>query len=219
MSGLSLYTIEQSLAELLEAREDLIEKRATVADGLPPQSADAGDLEADVNAELAEVEKALAEYFTREISKADGVHYAIRAYTDVLAQAEAEKQRITERVDRLKSTLKRIKQAACEAMEVLGKKRIDGTAGRYLMCKANGGVAPLTIQPEVLPNDYRDVVIQMPHNFWFYLVGSLSPEEWPAGVRTKSLEPNNDRIRAALAAGEEVPGARLGERGKHLEIK
>lgn len=53
------------------------------------------------------------------------------------------------------------------------------------------------------------------------LVVDLAPEELPDGFRqtVTTVKQDSDAIRAALARGEELPFARLGEQGNYLFIK
>ncbi len=207
MSGLSLYNIEAALLDLLTAREELLAKR-----GDPKQMPDWEDTEA----ELDEVEKALAEYVRAEVKKCDGIHHYLTAAKQTAEAARLEAQRMTERARRLEESTKLLKALCVEVMAMAGTKRIDGTAGRYLRRKVNGGLAPLVVQDDVLPSEFRDITVRMCQSDWDVLMKS---DYSTIGHKVEDCQPANDRIRAALAAGEEVPGARLGERGEHLEIK
>ena len=86
---------------------------------------------------------------------------------------------------------------------------------------------------ELLPDEYRTATIEMPLTQWKAIQAVV-----PGAPEAKRAEPDTKRIRAALATpcwlcnakgGEcqecggtgkgRVPGARLNERGSHLEIR
>jgi hypothetical protein len=242
MSSLSLYTIEDALLQLLEAREEL--RAEIAADPMHP------DIDADAHgvrvsaaaAELAEVEKALAEYVTREVRKVDGIHNYLWSAKVAYEAAREESARFAERARRIKDSSDRLKQLCCDVLAAAGKKRLDGTGGRYLLRKGNGGLQPLQVQEDVLPEELVDVTVRLPLNEWRALAArGIGVDRGKIVAR----EPANDRIRAALqepckrcgGIGERpevgpdpcidcngtgkatVPGARLLERGEHLECK
>jgi len=77
------------------------------------------------------------------------------------------------------------------ALDARGMKKIE--TDRYAVSiVGNGGKAPLLLDPEV-------------------------PAEWTKTVTR--TEPDRERIRLAIEAGQDVPFARLGERGKRLAIR
>lgn len=78
-------------------------------------------------------------------------------------------------------------------MEAAGKTKIEGTEA-VLQVRANGGKVPLIIDDE-----------------------AAIPGHWKHTEEVWSVDKEN--LRAYLEAGRNVPGARLGERGKRLEIK
>jgi hypothetical protein len=48
---------------------------------------------------------------------------------------------------------------------------------------------------------------------------TVCPEQLPAEFQKVSVTADEDRLRDALKAGREVPGARLAPRGTHLRIR
>ena len=85
----------------------------------------------------------------------------------------------------------RLKAALFGAMEALGKTKLR--AGAFsISIEGNGGKVPLDIDPDALvPADFQKVLV-----------------EW-----------DKDAVRIALEAGQEVPGASLGERGRGLRVR
>src|ERR1035438_8394816 len=138
MSSLSLYSIEQAFLDLLTAREEVL----------------AGEQGPDTPAELAEIEKALAEYCRRELVKVDGIHAYLGWAKTTAEEARRESAAMAERARRIETGMDRVKSICIEAMTMIGKKRIDGTAGRYLSLQGNGGVQPLGIQENMVPHEY-----------------------------------------------------------------
>ena len=115
----------------------------------------------------------------------------IKARKDAIADLTAKNERDQRTIDYMKRTL-------VQVMGLLGKKKA-GTAILSCTVAANGGKAPLV---------WADGFKEDP---------TLLPEKWRTKVET--WKPNTDEIRDALAAGEQIPGVELGERGTHLLIK
>jgi hypothetical protein len=206
MSSLSLYSIEQAFLDLLTAREEVL----------------AGEQGPDTPAELAEIEKALAEYVKREVVKVDGIHAYLGWAKATAEEARRESAAMAERARRIEAGMDRVKGICLDAMQMIGKKRIDGTAGRYLSVQGNGGVQPLGIQEGMVPGGLRDVTVKMPLDAWqaVQLHAPQDPVSAYAVMRAKVLanEPSNGRIREALKDGP-VPGCTLLDRGVHLGVK
>ena len=242
MSGITLYEIESALLELAQAREELV---AELEGGL---AAVTQRDRSEAEAELAEVDKAITEYATsREPAKVDSIHSLLKMWHITAEVARQEVREYVERAQRIEANEKRLKQMVCDIMETSGKKRIEGTGGRYLLRKGNGGLEPLVLQEDIIPADYIDVTVRMSLREAETL-GLLNRQDVPV----LSREPANARIRAALKAqcascggdgafrateqldGEmsevqcrvcggtghmAVPGAHLEERGFHVECK
>lgn len=234
-NSLSLYTIEDGLAELLEARE------ATLADIRLLETAgdksDSNDLDECKHA-LAVIEKTLAEYLTLEVRKVDNYHRFLTAAKALIADIRQEEARITARRKRLEAASAWLRERALAAMAIIGKKRVDGAGGRYLLAKGNGGLAPLVVDgwddekrqwktPEtcVVPSMYLTATITMPTWLWEWTQQTIrkyvdGQELIDMGENVRVChEPNNAKIRQHLANGAEIPGCRMGERGQHLEVK
>src|ERR1039457_2719663 len=184
MSSLSLYSIEQAFLDLLTAREEVL----------------AGEQGPDTRAEWAEIEKALAEYVKREVVRVDGIHAYLGWAKATAEEARRESAAMAERARRIEAGVERVKSICLDAMQMIGKKRIDGTAGRYLSVAGNGGVKPLGIQEGMVPAEYQNVTVRMPGVLWEHML-FLAPRDslTPARVaEVLSLPPANERIRGAL---------------------
>ena len=90
------------------------------------------------------------------------------------------------------NNIKRMKKALADTMIATEKEEIKAGDNTIKLVN-NGGKLPLEITVDVddIPNAYTII----------------------------KKEPNNDKIRAALDAGEELPFAHYGERGKNVMIK
>ena len=117
-------------------------------------------------------------------------------YVAVINQLDMEQKKAKELSDqfRLKAeiranSIKRMKQALKDCMERMNLKEID--AGDYtIKLQKNGGKQPLVINGNV-----------------------------PESMCKVILEPDKDKIRAAIEKGQELPYAHLDERGQHVVIK
>lgn len=109
---------------------------------------------------------------------------------------------LTGEIDRLAkrkaSALRRIEQIKAVLLDVFTLRRMDGpvkTAEFTISVAGNGGKAPLvldpTTRPETLPEPYRKV----------------------------TYDYDKDAIRAALEAGEVLPFASIGERGRSVRLR
>jgi hypothetical protein len=150
--------------------------------------------------EIKAAETAIAEYIKLEITKVDGIRgYILHceakakeadAFLDI-AREEAERQRA--RREAWLDRSKRLKQVCIGVIKATGKKKLEGRTGS-LMVKGNGGKVPLLLEEEPylsIPMSLCDIV----------------------------KVPRKEDIRRMLEGNVEVPGATLGERGEHLEVK
>lgn len=219
---LSLYAIQDGLAELLIAREE------TLADIANAENSE--DI-AEAKDALAMIEKTLAEYQSLEVRKVDNCHRFLTCINHLVPALKAEAAAITARAKRLEAAGEWLKERIMQAMELGGKKRVDGESGRYLLRKGNGGIAKLHVDgwddekkrwsetEGALPEEFIDVTLRMKADEWESLILHVGIRAMPVPISPIMSEPSQDRIRKALAAGEIVPGARLLDRGQHLEVK
>ena len=198
---LTLWDIESAWVELMQAR--------TEAEGLPMDEREQA---------VAAVDEAMAQYTRSELQKADSIIGFCRHLKMLETSAKEQAAYQSKRAATAGALLSRIKGIAQSAMEAAGKKRIDGRTG-YLLVKNNGGLAPLKIQEDVLPDEYRDITVTIPLEM-FHMLQDEFPELGPVSApKATPAFPANDRIRKALAEGTGVPGAWLEDRGSHVEVK
>ncbi len=185
---LSLHRIEDELMQLIQARED------AAAEGLMPEELKVFDAEID-------------RYVAAEVRKVDGIAHAINGALAFAAEAQREADRLADRAKAWKARADRIKAATLYAMQMHGVRVLETSTNR-LRVQANGGVAPLEVNAEVLSPEYLDVMVKMPVSEAIRLELTFNAS-WPS----------QERIREALKRGENVIGAKLGEWGVHLRCE
>ena len=205
MSGLSLYVIEEALLELVNARDELTAEIAAASEGL-----DVSKPIDELKAELAAVDKTLAEYLLREIGKVDSIHSLLRWAKATASDAAKLAKEYTERRRRAESTVERVEAIVLDVMRSADKKKLEGTAGRSLNRQANGGLAPLQVDgwneaakcwsvvDPVIAEEFLDVTLKIPCDLWVRIFNAFTTE-CRLHVEVKATEPAKSRIRAALA--------------------
>lgn len=122
--------------------------------------------------------------------KAGGYVHVINQLAMEVAECDKIIEAFKDKKEKRKKAVKRMKDALMEAMDIAGFDSLP--AGEYtLKIAKNGGLQPLKIDAENVPDNYMKVI----------------------------YEPDNDKIRQALKDGEDLPFAYLEERGRHLNIK
>lgn len=121
----------------------------------------------------------------------------IETYCKVIKNIEGDAKAVTEEIKRLQAKKKalenhveRMKATMYEAMQAVGKTSAGGKVLKATIQK-NGGVLPLIVDEELLPDEFKKV----------------------------SYSADNDAIRKALDEGTALPFAHYGERGESLRIK
>ncbi len=122
----------------------------------------------------------------------------VDAYCWIVKQLEAEAEtarevarEFQEKVVARERRVELLKGRMLEHMIAIEQEKLVGHKMTVKVTK-NGGRLPLVFSADVLPEEY------------FYTPDPL---------------PDTNKIRAALEAGKEVAGARIGEQGKHLRIR
>lgn len=113
----------------------------------------------------------------------------IKNLSGELTAVKNEADRMAKRAKTIKNNIDRMKSALLTSMEMTGHEKAGNTLKASIA--SNGGALPLIVDDVELPDEYRSV----------------------------EVKPNNEAIRDALDHGKELPFARYGERGVHLNIK
>ena len=205
---MNLYDIEAGLSEALTVWQEAME-----TDALESQAGEQTQAERILAADLA-----LRTYAELELRKVDGYIATMRTLTAALAYRKAEAARHRKAAEGIQNALDWLKQYAQTAMEVWGKKRLEGKTG-YLLLKGNGGKQPVTITDgSLVPDEFCTVTATIPMDLWSEVVLALDGEDL-SRVRTGPRVPSLSLIGEALERGDGVPGARLENRGQHVEVK
>lgn len=234
---LSLWTIENALVELIQAREEV-----EAAAGSPDDPYDS-----ERALELQEIDKAIAEYIRAEVGKVDNIRGFLK-HAEMMAEAAREEAAAqTARARAWEKRIDAVKDRVRDVMLEAGSKRLDGRTGAFLI-KGNGGKQPLIVDNEAaVPEECCKYVGWIGGELWrrlqaflpiiygryglaasdFRLTRTVDNEWTRDALKTQcsmcgGLPPHEAADVCPVCGGsgtEPVPGARLGERGQHLEVK
>lgn len=172
-----------ALAELLDATEDYANPEN---DYTPGSRAEA----------LQRAQDAVLERIRAEVAaRSDGLRRAIVWYEKLAEDAKRVMQQSQGRAALIREYVKGEMQAA-------SIKSIK-TATGSLTVRGNGGLEPLVLDADELPEEYTKVTVMMPHAVWLDVTGAWQNEfvtDLAAHPDLKiRTEPDNARIREALA--------------------
>lgn len=172
----------------------------------------------DVSEEEAEaaIDAWLTETQEAEAAKLDRYGALVRTMEARAEIKEQEAKRLAERAQAERNAARRLKERLMLHLERTGRTKAQGNLYSFTVAQ-NGGKPPLVIDegidPMTLPVQYRRASMVL-----------LCPtDETLDALRDQcsrlEVEPDTAAIRAALDAGEFLPFARIGERGRHLRIR
>lgn len=215
---MTLYALTDELSQLLAVRAEMLEDKEDVA----------------------AIDTAIAEYMTALPKKADAVAHVLRSLETQAALSKLEEERLYERRKRFESCYECLEACVSRAMSKLpkparGSRKIEGSVST-LMLKGNGGPAPLDVYDATLvPDEYCTFTLALTGAGFEKLTQLVDRDDF---VFAADRAVDNTAVRKALEApcwlcdgkggdcsscggsGKQgVPGARLLERGAHLEIK
>lgn len=188
MSGLSLWNIEQGLADLFEQREHALQELSApeLSDLLMP--------------ELERLDLAIAAYMKAEVQKVDGVRGWWKHLEMMRDAAKDEARTMQDRAQAFDRQLTVLKSAILVTLEEMqwraGKPRkLEGKTGSISLV-GNGGRQPVVITNETLiPDEYRTVSVKMNAELWRKVCAAL-PDL--AGLQECKKDPNLTAIYNAL---------------------
>ena len=128
--------------------------------------------------------------------KSDGYCAVIDHFNTNVAMIKLEEDRLKARREAIENRVKKMKdrlQNALEVMEQGGTKAEIKTALHTIKLAGNGGVQPLNVDKDNVPEEYMKTIIEK--------------------------KPDNDKIRKALEEGKKLDFAELLPRGRHISIK
>lgn len=162
-TGLTLWQIEETIAQLLELSDDA-DARHLAEKELPRI--------AEIEEEQKAIEAELTRYVGQELpAKVDGYVGLIRREEAIAEAAEKESIRLHKAYVHHTARVKRLKDLATHVMQATGKTRLDGSAGRALRLQGNGGAQPVVItEASLVPREYVMYVGQVPGFIWEPLI-------------------------------------------------
>jgi Siphovirus Gp157 len=183
----SLVLVESELAQPLrdEERAEIVQQRVEI---------------------VAHIERISAELLT----KTDALAGVIRRMESDAAAIKAEEHRLRERRHRAEEALDALKVYAIHTMQEHRWTKLK-TERNTIAIRGNGGAQQLETKLDVLPREYKTVLVKMSLPDWEDVALGTAGE-------VVSTEPNNKAIREALAAGATIEGAELLPRGSHLRL-
>ncbi len=214
VSGLTLYSLQDELAQLISVRAEMSE----------------------TGEDTATIDAAIAEYMQALPEKVDSVAHVIHTLESQIALAKVEEDRLEARRKKFSAALDRLKAYVVDVLSQIpepkrGSRKIEGSTATLCLVK-NGGLEALDItEPTIVPDEMCVAEVRMPWSDWERIT--------PLDLQDRAKRvPDNAAIRAALkspcwlCAGKDedcdqcggtglstVPGARLLPRGQRLEVK
>lgn len=163
-------------------------------------------------AAVEQIDQQLQQYLKAELStKVDSVRNYIREQENAARIYGAEAEDLRYKAQRAIAAADRVKAFVLGLMQAFEIQKYRGEL-HWIRRQKNGGVVPVEIvQPDLVPEKYQRISVTVPL-LWWRSVGL--PPRWSELVP----EPDPAAIRAALEAGEGVPGCRLQTRGEHLRM-
>ena len=212
--SMTLWNIEQGLADLFEQREELLSN--------PPAMETLGDDPQTAYASmLTEIDLAIASYIKAEVQKVDGVRGWWKHLEMIRDAAKAEAKAMHDRAQAFDRQLTVLKSAILVTLEEMefraGKPRkLEGKTGSISLV-GNGGRRPVVITDEALvPDEYLTVTVKMKASSY----RKLLVEHPTLEIFASKPEPNLTAIYNALESGMDgVPGAVLAPLGSHVRVK
>jgi len=201
---LEIFRVADDFAQLIRLREIMLS-----------EGEDVGPLEATI-----------AEYFSHDVTrdKIDTVIGFLRHAEIMELAAKTEADRTRKLAESWKSQREYLKGCVQQVMELSGKKLLEGKTAGTLRLKGNGGRQAVTItDASLIPEELVQYTGTISGDAWEYMESVMLGTgnfDWleRQDVQMERI-PHKGRIGEALSNGESVAGARLEERGSHVEIR
>lgn len=196
ISELSLYHLDNELLNLLAYRDE----RLSDSDAPPTDE------------EISAVDGEIRKYLEALPAKVSGVAAIFRMWRGQVATIKTEADRLAglrRSIETREAWLKEIVAGVLDHQPEpkKGCKKLIGSDGSQLMLKGNGGVQPLEITAELVPDEYQVVTVRMASEKWDnicdLIIAAVGVERYREFITTEAevlaKEPSNARIREALA--------------------
>ncbi len=174
--------------------------------------------EADTPEEIEAAEVAIRACAEQEVRKVDGIrkYWRLCDQMEAAAKFEAETQR--KRAQMWAARRDRLKLLVQDVMTAFHMKKLEGQTGS-LYLKGNGGRQAVEISnPELVPSEYMRVTVDMRSDVWHEIEKSMGAQWIRENVGRTTVTPALSLIGEALEK-DAVAGARLIERGQHVEMR
>lgn len=214
ITGLSLYHLDTELTSLLEYRAERLNEN------VPPPIEEIEAIDGEIRAYMEALPR-----------KVDSVAHVIAHMKAQVAFAKSEIGKIAARQKQFEADIKRLEGYAAAILEKQPEpkrgttKRLVG-ANATLILKGNGGLAPLVIDDAaMIPPEYCRLEGWIREDIWAWLM-ELGKKDRPTAYWTEpgatfglARVLSNDLIRRGIEEAGGVPGAHVGNRGSHVEIR
>ena len=147
-------------------------------------------------------------------------------FIEKMVELETEEaERLSLRAATFKRCLESMKAYGTRALQAAGVRKVDGNHCSLWLQKGPDHVD--VSDPAAVPSQYKTLTIRIPAAAWESAINQMRAldaavvEQLIAAVKKTDVHVGLDQVRAALAAGEEVPGADLafGQDGLRLSAK
>jgi hypothetical protein len=208
--NLTLYGIETQLLELLTFRDSVLE--------------DPDMTPAEQQESVKAIDQQIRDYVTAEVKKVDGIARYLREFETRAETLKEEAKRCNEAAKAWDKRHESLESMVIAIMREANKTRLDG---RHSVLNLRKNPASVDVaQPELVPGEYRRIVVTMSLAFYERLRTALMMNEKlaPLGselIQSKVSEPEamRSQIGAELKLGGSVPGCRLKTDSVRLEVK
>ncbi len=193
--SLSLFGIESNIHDLMDIWQD-----------------------AETPEDMALAEERIREWANLEVRRVDGIrkYWRLCDQMEAAAKFEAETQR--RRAQMWAARRARLKLLVYDVMTAFHLKKLEGQTGS-LMVKGNGGKQAVEISnPELVPSEYMRVTMECSGDVWAELTSRMGAQWIKENVGRTTVTPALSLIGEALEK-DAVAGARLIERGQHVEMR
>ena len=146
----------------------------------------------EITAAAEDLEKRADAYQIDFDARVEGICRMCKNAEAQIAAMRAESKRLAEAARAVEARNRRVIEWLRLCMQVRGVRKTNAGPFRVSV-QANGGALPVEISKE--------------------------PAAFPARFQIQKIELDKKQIAEALAAGEEIPGAHLAERGEHIVIR
>jgi Siphovirus Gp157 len=154
-----------------------------------------------------EIQAEIDAYLGKEAAKVDQIAHVLAALEWEQKAAADEIARLTERKKAAAASAERLEQYVCRVLKMRGGKKLAGVTSSLSVRPSD---AVKITDADLIPARYQTAEIKMPLWLWQYTVEGVDEDSEFGrdlrGVKVNS-NPSVSTIKAAIKAGEDVPGA------------